>query len=312
MEIANKDKKRAFKEWLKHIIYCEYVGNEFSELLAGRLEELYSDIDTTIDSFKGVYSKLVYKEIMKLITNLIEEFEEDVATFAVEKIEDIADEESEWLEKFSNLFTLAYIVPKNIKSQMKFAPFGSSGNYESLGVNTGDRIKKTVESNLRSAYLTKTSASEIKERINSKKGRTLKYLNTDVMTFTTAMFRTVQSATLHNSVKYVVYLAHLDNRTCLVCGKNHLRQFKVEEAPVIPIHENCRCTLIDSNLFFEESPQTYAEWLGELDDDELYEILGKTRFHMYKAGIPITSFVNDGRLLTLEELRNLTTFATTN
>ena len=48
---------------------------------------------------------------------------------------------------------------------------------------------------------------------------------------------------------------------------------------------------------------TYEEWLKTQPDDVVRDILGPTRFGLYKEGTPIESFVADGRTLTLEQLR---------
>lgn len=306
MELTNEIKKRAFKDWLKHTIDSEYVGNDFSSILMGRLEELYDDVNSILNNIETISSKKIYNEIMKKISLLIEEFEEDISSLSLQRLEAISEEETEWIDNFSNLYALAYTIPKSMREQMKFAPFGSNGNYESVGVNTGERIKRNIESTLRAAFFTKISSDEIKEKINIRKERNKLGLKTDSITFSTAMFRTAQNIVLKNNVKEVIYLAHLDNRTCLICGENHLQRFKVENAPTVPAHENCRCSLIDINLYSDDSPQTYSEFLDELNDDELYEVLGKTRYKMYKAGTPISSFVNDGRILTLKELSNTT------
>ncbi|ARD64997.1 minor capsid protein [Eubacterium limosum] len=44
-----------------------------------------------------------------------------------------------------------------------------------------------------------------------------------------------------SGVKYVQFWAALDERTCPQCGALHGRIFKVDKAPVLPIHANCRC-----------------------------------------------------------------------
>lgn len=47
---------------------------------------------------------------------------------------------------------------------------------------------------------------------------------------------------------------------------------------------------------------TYEDWLKTQPDDVVRDILGPTRFGLYKAGTPIDSFVTDGRMLTLEQV----------
>jgi hypothetical protein len=47
---------------------------------------------------------------------------------------------------------------------------------------------------------------------------------------------------------------------------------------------------------------TYGDWLKTQPDDVVRDILGPARFALYKSGMPITSFVTDGRTMNLDEL----------
>ena len=38
--------------------------------------------------------------------------------------------------------------------------------------------------------------------------------------------------------------ADKDERRCDVCGKLHKKKFNVNEAPPVPVHPNCRCSII--------------------------------------------------------------------
>jgi hypothetical protein len=82
----------------------------------------------------------------------------------------------------------------------------------------------------------------------------------------------------------------------------------------IIIH-NCRCLYVPYLKGFEDIPgeraamngpvsdkMTYADWLAQQNGAVQREILGPARYKMYQEGMKITSFVPDGRLLTLKEL----------
>lgn len=303
--LTNEQKKEAFKTWLKHAIESEYYSNSMTKQFEGLIDNLFDDIDALFEDVKFVSTKSVYNELSKKITQLITEFEESISETFDNNVSEIAKAESKWLNDFSTLFSLGYVIPKTIESQMRFIPVGSNESFEKISENTANRIKNNIDTVVKSAYFTKTSVEELKKSINAKKERVKKNLQTDTETFSTAMFRATQSITLKNSAKYVIYLAHLDSRTCLICADNHLQRFKVENAPLVPVHEHCRCSLIDEALFSDDSPKTYEEYLEELDDEELIEILGKSRYKMYKAGVPVTSFVNNGKILTLKELSEI-------
>jgi hypothetical protein len=47
---------------------------------------------------------------------------------------------------------------------------------------------------------------------------------------------------------------------------------------------------------------TWRDWLSKQPDDVVRDILGPTRYEIYKMGTPISSFVVDGKTLTLKQL----------
>jgi hypothetical protein len=113
------------------------------------------------------------------------------------------------------------------------------------------------------------------------------------------------------------YLATLDTRTCLVCAHDDGKLFKnLDEAPKLPRHLNDRCLYVPYLKGFEDIPGeraavngpvsdtlTYQDWFAQQSERMQREILGPARYAAYKAGVPITSFVSDGRTLTLAELQ---------
>ena len=103
--------------------------------------------------------------------------------------------------------------------------------------------------------------------------------------------------------KEVVYCATLDGRTCITCGSmNGLRFKSISEAPSVPQHCLCRCLLLPDSETPEEMP-TYEEFLNTLSDEEQKEILGKSRYEMWKNdGIKLERFINNGRKLRLDEI----------
>jgi hypothetical protein len=47
---------------------------------------------------------------------------------------------------------------------------------------------------------------------------------------------------------------------------------------------------------------TWQDWLSKQPDDVVRDILGPTRFQLYKQGMAVTSFVSDGKALNLRQL----------
>lgn len=109
------------------------------------------------------------------------------------------------------------------------------------------------------------------------------------------------------------YLSTLDSRTCLVCGELSGKLFKsVKEFPQLPLHRGCRCMIIPyfniendvqaSKDGYIDSDVTFEKWLNEQDDKIQKDILGKTRYNLYKNGEKIKDFVDNGNVITIKQL----------
>lgn len=109
------------------------------------------------------------------------------------------------------------------------------------------------------------------------------------------------------------YLSALDSGTCLVCGELSGKLFKsVKEFPHIPLHRGCRCLIIlyfnidndtkASKNGYVDSNVTFEKWLDEQDEKTQQEVLGKTRYNLYKNGEKIKDFVDDGKKLTIAQI----------
>ena len=110
------------------------------------------------------------------------------------------------------------------------------------------------------------------------------------------------------------YLATLDARTCLVCGELDGKLFEnLEDIPPLPQHRGCRCVVVpyfditgdkrESKNGYVDSKVTFQEWLEDEDEKTQREVLGATRFKMFQDGVKIKDFVDNGEVLTLDELR---------
>lgn len=51
-------------------------------------------------------------------------------------------------------------------------------------------------------------------------------------------------AYIDSGVKKIQYWAAVDERTCPRCGVKHGNKYRIKDAPVLPLHANCRCTYI--------------------------------------------------------------------
>lgn len=105
-------------------------------------------------------------------------------------------------------------------------------------------------------------------------------------------------------VRGVQWCAVLDGNTCIACGALDGQIWRLDEAhPEPPYHAGCRCILAPL-LLDEETPDrwTFKDWLANQGAEMQKEVLGPSRYALYKQGASFNSFVIDGRIKTLAEL----------
>ena len=78
------------------------------------------------------------------------------------------------------------------------------------------------------------------------------------------------------------------------------------------ITHNCRCLLLPyfdieedkraSKDGYVDSKTHFDDWLKDQDTKTQIDVLGKTRYKMFQDGVKISQFVDNGRVLTIEEL----------
>jgi hypothetical protein len=117
---------------------------------------------------------------------------------------------------------------------------------------------------------------------------------------------------------YYVRLETLDSRTCVACGVADLQRYPdLESAPKLPIHLGCRGLYLphvkgmpeylegDERASAEgpvSAKMSYQDWLKTQPDEVVREILGPARYAAYQNGMPITSFVENGTIMTLPQI----------
>jgi SPP1 gp7 family putative phage head morphogenesis protein len=120
------------------------------------------------------------------------------------------------------------------------------------------------------------------------------------------------------------FTATLDDRTTVLCASLDGKVYPIGEGPQIPLHWNCRSCYTPVVKSWEElglpaqdikpgtrssmngyvpDKLTYEEWLREQPAEMQRDVLGATRYDLWKDGTPLSGFVADGmRELSVAEL----------
>lgn len=294
----------SLSQWLKRAINIEYNGNAMLNSVLDLLTALFEEIESMLSESSSISTKRKYRELLKLTEEAFGEYEGLLTDLYKDNALQIAGKESSWLKDFMKALGYSYLIPKNIANQVLFTPFAGNQTYETVAKTAFDQLRKATDAALRVSYLVQDDISKTSERILNIKPKVEKNLTSDTKTFNTAMFRATDLAMFKINRQKVMYLAVLDSHTCMACAEYNGKVFDITAAPMLPLHNYCRCTEVPIELMESEDEQpTFSEWIEELDDDEKYEVLGKTRFKLYKEGVPVTRFVDNGKILTLDELK---------
>lgn len=127
------------------------------------------------------------------------------------------------------------------------------------------------------------------------------------------------------------FVATLDARTTVTCASLDGQTFPIGKGPMPPRHYNCRSSSVPVTKSWRElgfdiddlppgtrasmngqvpGDMNYEQWLKKQPGDVQNDVLGKTKADLFrKGGLPLDRFVDDGRMLTLDELRKKETEA---
>lgn len=231
-----------------------------------------------------------------------------------------------------------YPTLEQIKSAALFRPATDGLTYQSYlnGIEAG--LFNTWDSAVRTGYLLGQSTNQIVKNVMGSVSQsdklinagTIQSLKNSINANTKTLLQSFANETRNmvyeaneqylgdydskgDKYKYE-YLATLDNRTCLVCAADDGKLFNDlndKDTPQLPRHRGCRCEIIpffNIEGDFRASKEgykknvTFDEWLREQDEETQKEVLGATRYRMFKDGITIDQFVDNGKTLTLAQL----------
>lgn len=93
-------------------------------------------------------------------------------------------------------------------------------------------------------------------------------------------------------IKKYIWVAVLDPRTCMICWRLHGQIFTSTKK--VFSHANCRCVLVPLAAN-DKRIQTGLERFNELEPGYQKQILGPSRFELFRSGASLTDFVGTKR-----------------
>lgn len=329
-------------EQIKHQIYLEQYKSGQADKIIALIDQSDKKIAELLKKTKGIYTKNRYKEIAKKIKQISKSLRnavengtdiDGIIEYELKKQKKLLSAIKDDVIRF-NGGKVDFIFPslEQIKTSALFAPVTNGMTYQSYldGIEYG--LFNAWDSAVRTGYLTGQTTDDIVRGVLGGVSGNGKLADSgSIRSFRNSVYRSTRTVlqSFANETRSKVfeaneeyfgdggnkyeYLATLDTRTCLVCGESDGKLFKsLKEAPKIPRHFCCRCLIIpyfdidgqtrSSTDGYVSDKITFGKWLDTQDEKTQLDVLGRTRYELFRRGEKIDQFVDNGKILTLEQL----------
>lgn len=329
---ANEELRDSF---ISHAVYFErYKTHEVNQLFKV-IDAANRAAKAEVQKTDGAATKARYQAIMKKIGAISAEARKSIDGQLRLDLVDLIDSESAFLPKAITSavgvdLEMILPAPKQVFTAATFMPFSSSATFETFLNDIDQDLYSTWDMSVRTGYLMGETAQVINRRVlgsvSGIKAGMMAKLKRDLESNTRTLIahyadQTRKAVYRENEDIFQGYqrLETLDTRTCLVCGVLDAKIYKrLEDDPGV-IHLRCRglCVPLLKNwhgLGITERASvdgvvpgntTYEEWLKKQSVDRQKDILGPSRYELFKNGAPLGSFTVDGKTLTLEQWRSV-------
>ena len=337
----NKAENAVIKYQIQLEAYKNGQANEILKLLDQANAEIAKLIKKTSGVSTKARYKEITKKLKEIADELKEKVEtntdiDGIIDYELKKQQKVLGLAKQYIKDVKGgRIDFLYPSLEQIKTACLFKPIDTKYGltFQSYLESIASGLYNTWDSALRTGYLTGQTTKQIVKNVlgsASQVGKlsqmgTMQTLRNSVYANTRTALQSFANETMtrvyKDNEKYFggdtpynyKYLATLDARTCIVCGELDGKLYKnIEDAPMLPQHRGCRCVIVPyfdiegekraSTNGYVGSKVTFEEWLEEQDEKTQLEVLGRARFNMFKDGKTLSQFVDNGRVLTLDEL----------
>lgn len=256
-----------------------------------------------------------------------------------ERIREFGGREADWTartigETIPINWSITQPSPRQIYSAVIDKPLEDRMLSEAMR-GVGDNQRRRIEAALRQGFIEGRAVQEMVREIRGTRanrytdgiiGRSRRETTGLVRTainHTHSVARSELARANNDLIKGEQYVATLDSRTTLICASHDGEVHPVGEGPIPPLHWNCRSTRApvlrswrELGIDLDEAPAgtrasmdgqvpdktTYSEWLSRQSKETQIEVLGRSRYEKWQEGESLGQFVQDDRLMTLDEL----------
>lgn len=307
-----RDNNEILKKTLKHYVDLEFYANGVDLDVQDLFSELKTKCDAYIESQKSYNTKDSYNLTYKAIKELVEEFGRKLQERMEEEAALVMQLEEEFLDNLYNkketkkegsvAKKVALTIGGVTLSKLLFAPIDGRDTTKQFVERTTKNILRSYDMPMRSGYLFGQSAEDIKTQAKNQLKQVSRGMGNAIKTAIPSYAKTTDKIIFINNNLEVVWVATLDGRTCIQCASLSGIHFK--SAALAPsTHILCRCILIPLKDITEPIPD-YEEFIESLSEEDQEQVLGKSRYEMYKNGVSLERFINNGSIKTVKELKS--------
>jgi len=294
---------------IHHALSLVEYGNYFSSAIKGFADGTREECSRILLEAKRSVTVRQRKELDNQIHEILAEFQNKVDEFIAEQLKEIAEKEEEYLKNnVGKKLGVNFTIPATVVGILSLVPIVSMGSAKEFGKNTANKLGKIYNSMINQSQIFGEDYKDIFQEYESQFNTFDRGLNTEADTLGYSLSnefdRIVFTKTDSPKLKYM-WSAILDTTTCLACGMLDHKVFEnIQDVPMYPLHFMCRCMLVTgTDEIFSEYPESYQKWFEEQPEKDKYDILGKTRYGLYKQGMEIKQFVNNNKVTPLKLLK---------
>lgn len=313
--MTDKEKQewqKYFDNKILHAIGSIEYGNYFYEQVKVIADSARNDCNTILAEYKRCGTRTKSQLIKDDLDKRLEEMENELASFIKLELPKIIEAEDEWLdEEIAPFLDIEFDKVRSGLALLAAIPIAHIVSAESFPTNTVNKLRDIYDSILRQSLVTGLPFEETEEDYESRFNTFERNFRTEAETLGSGLPEQYDRIIFTKNDKKIsryMWTAILDTSTCISCGMLDGQIFdSIDKVPMYAQHPNCRCTCVLLPDFVDEKEirETYLEWFERQNDVTQRKVLGKTRFQLYKQGMGIAQFVNNGIKRPLSELNVL-------
>lgn len=214
-----------------------------SRAISDELYTLTEKMQTATPSLSDMHKFNRLTNLQKNIENIIRELGENVESFGKNNMLD------GFKETYSNVMTKLGItkfdeVPKKVMEEMLRKPWLGSNFSERLWKNT-QVLASNLNELLTNGIIQGKTITEISIQLNNRMNEGFnvshRLIRTEIMHY---LNESAKKAYKDGGCEEVQLWAAVDERTCSTCGVKHGNVYRLKDCPTLPLHANCRCTIL--------------------------------------------------------------------